>query len=172
MPGIAIKPGVLAELQRQLNHELSAAHAYTALAVWCDDRHFPGFARFFNKQSAEEREHGSKMMAHLLDRGALPQIGAIDAPRGQFSDLMDLARHAQKMEQDNTVGINTVYEAAVREKDYPVQVLMQWFINEQVEEEAWADELIDRVQRANCAGGIAELDRHIERYLGGGKEEK
>ena len=57
------------------------------------------------------------------------------------------------------------YEAALREKDYAAQVLLQWFINEQVEEEAWTDELIARVQRAECPGGLAELDRHIERHL-------
>jgi ferritin len=46
--------------------------------------------------------------------------------------------------------------------------LLQWFINEQVEEEAWADEMVARTARANCAGGLGELDRHIERYLTGG----
>ena len=69
------------------------------------------------------------------------------------------------MERTNTEGINAVYEAALAAKDYPAQVLMHWFINEQVEEEAWCLEMVERVQAASCAGGLSDLDRHIERYL-------
>ena len=81
-----------------------------------------------------------------------------------------MAAHARAMEQANTAGVNAVFEAAVREQDYPAQVLMHWFISEQVEEEKWTDELIDRIERAACAGALAELDRHIERTLGGEQE--
>lgn len=165
MPGIAIKSGVANEIQRQFNHELSAAHAYLALAAWCDDQNYKGFARFFSKQAAEEREHAQKMMEHLLDRGVSPRLGAIPEPKSTFSSLLEIAQHAQLMEQQNTLGINACYEAAVREADYPAQVLLHWFISEQVEEEAWTDELVDRVVRANCAGGMSELDRHLERHL-------
>jgi ferritin len=165
MPGMPIKPAVLSELQRQLNQELGAAHAYLALAVWCEDRNFKGFSRYFHKQAAEERLHAQKFMDHLLDRGVLPEIRALEAPRAQFQDLLEVARHAQAMERANTAGINSVYEAAMRENDLPAQVLLHWFINEQVEEEDWADEMVDRVQQATCAGGVSDLDRHIERYL-------
>jgi ferritin len=165
MPGIAIKPAVLKELQRQLNHELSAAHAYEALALWCEDQNFKGFARFFLKQAAEERVHARKFMDHLLDRGILPALEALAAPRMRFESLLDIARQAQSMEQANTAGVNACFEAAMRENDFPAQVLLHWFITEQVEEEDWTDEMIDRVERASCAGGVAELDRHIERYL-------
>ena len=74
------------------------------------------------------------------------------------------------MEQANTRGINAVYEASVAAKDYPAQVLMHWFIKEQVEEEAWAAELVDRVQAATCAGSLLDLDRHVEKLLGADKE--
>jgi ferritin len=166
MPQTSINPAVTAELSRQLNHEHAAAYGYQAMALWCEDRNFNGFARFFNKQAGEEREHARKFIEHLLDRGVLPELAALAAPRGQFASLMDVARHAQAMERENTVGINAAYEVALREKDYPAQVLLHWFINEQVEEEDWAQEMIDRLARADCPGGLADLDRHIERYLG------
>ena len=73
------------------------------------------------------------------------------------------------MEQANTKGINAVFEAALAAKDYPTQVLMHWFINEQVEEEAWCAEMIDRIASATCAGSVAELDRHIVKYLTDGE---
>jgi len=165
MPGNPIKQAVLKELQRQLNHELSAAQAYEALSLWCEAENLKGFARYFIKQAAEERVHARKFMRHLLDRAVRPELGQIPAPRANFGSLLDIAKQAQAMERTNTAGIHACYDAAQSEKDYPAQVLLHWFINEQVEEEDWTDEMVERVERANCAGGFAELDRHIERYL-------
>jgi ferritin len=166
MPGIPIKPTVLAEIQRQFNHELGAAQGYLAMALWCEDQNFKGFARYFRKQVAEEREHADKFMAHLIARGVLPELQALAAPKTQFASLLDVARTAQQMEQVNTAGVNQVFEAALESKDYPAQVMVQWFINEQVEEEAWTDEMVARVERAACAGSLMDLDRHLEKILG------
>jgi len=165
MPGIAATPAVVTELQRQLNHEWSASHAYEAMALWCDHQTFKGFSSFFLKQAGEEREHARRIMAHLRDRGVLPVLADVKAPRSDFKDLTAVAAHAQSQERANTKGVNAAFEAALREKDYPAQVMLQWFVSEQVEEEAWADELVDRLARAQCSGGVAELDRHVDRYL-------
>jgi ferritin len=162
---------VLAELNRQLNHELSAAHAYQALSIWCAARNFTGFASFFAKQAGEEREHAEKLIDHVLDRGATPDLAALPAPRNDLGSLLDVALQAQAMEEANTRGINAVFEAAVATKDYPAQVLMHWFINEQVEEEAWCAEMVDRVKSASCAGSLSDLDRHIVRLLAGDEKE-
>ncbi len=156
---------VLSELNRQFNQELSAAHSYLALSLWCDDQNLKGFASYFGKQAGEEHVHARKIAKHIIDRGLLPETGAIPAPKHNFKSLLEVAQHAQSMETANTHGINSVYEAALAAKDYPAQVLMQWFINEQVEEEAWCLEMVERVQGATCAGGFSDLDRHIERYL-------
>ena len=163
---------VLAELNRQLNQELAAAHSYQALSLWCAGEILTGFAGFFAKQSAEEREHAAKIADHLLDRDTQPKLDAIAAPKQNFKSLLEVAQQAQVMEQANTQGINAVYEAAIAAKDYPAQVLMHWFISEQVEEEAWCLEMVDRVQAASCAGGLSDLDRHIERYLASSGEEE
>lgn len=160
-----IKSAVLNELQRQMNHELGAAHSYLALAIWCDVQNLKGFASFFSTQAKEEREHAQKFIDHLLDRGAAAPLSTLAAPRNEFGSILEVAQHAQSMEEANTAGVYAAYEAAVRERDYPAQVLLHWFINEQVEEEDWAAEMVDRVQNANCAGGMSDLDRHIERYL-------
>ena len=165
MPGVSIPNALQTELQRQLNHELSASHSYTALAIWCFEQNLKGFSRYFYKQSSEERLHAQRFIDHLLDRGVMPVLTGIDTPRTHFDSLLDVARHARGMEQANTRGINQAYEAALAAKDYPAQVLLQWFINEQVEEEAWCLEMVERVQAASCAGGLSDLDRHIERYL-------
>ena len=162
---------VLTELNRQLNHELGAAHAYLAMSHWCVTQNLKGFAAFFAKQASEEREHAGKLMKHVLERGVAPGLAALPAPKQDYDNLLQVAQQAQTMEQANTRGINAVYEAALTAKDYPVQVLMHWFIKEQVEEEAWAAEMVDRVQGATCAGGWLDLDRHIEKLLGGDEKD-
>jgi ferritin len=171
MPNPKIPAKVLAELNRQINHELGAAHSYRALAVWCADQNLKGFAAFFDKQAAEEHEHARKIADHVLDRNVRPEFAAIPAPKCEFRTLLDVAQHAQKMEQTNTQGIHAVYEVAVAARDYPAQVFMHWFIEEQVEEERWSTEMVERVQSATCAGSLSDLDRHIERLLAADGEE-
>jgi ferritin len=168
MANTQIPTGVLTELNRQLNQEISAAHSYKALSFWCEEQNLKGFARYFHKQADEELTHSNKIAAHLIARRVLPEVGAVPAPRCSFKSLLDASLHAQAMEQTNTKGVNAVYEAALAAKDYPAQVLMHWFINEQVEEEDWSSEMVERVQGATCAGSLSDLDRHIERYLAEG----
>ncbi len=162
-PKIAQK--VIDELNRQFNQELAASLSYLALSVWCDVRNLKGFGQYFVKQAGEERAHAERIMKHLTDRGVTPEVAAVPAPKQDFKTLLEVAQQAQSQEHNNTLGINAVYEAAVAAKDYPAQVLMHWYINEQVEEEDWATEMVERVQAATCSGGTSDLDRHIERYL-------
>lgn len=156
---------VIEELSQQFNQELAAAHSYLALSVWCDVRNFKGFGKYFVKQVGEERGHAERIIKHLTDRGVTAEVAGLPAPKQEFKTLLEVAQQAQTLEHANTQGINAVYEAALAAKDYPAQVLMHWFINEQVEEEDWATEMVDRVQAAACAGSLSDLDRHIERYL-------
>jgi ferritin len=171
MPQSKIPAKVLAEFNRQINQELGAAHSYRALSVWCADQNLKGFAGFFAKQAAEEYEHADKITDHVLDRGGRAEFGAIPAPKQDFRTLLEVAHHAQTMERANTGGVNAVYEAALATKDFPAQVLMHWFINEQVEEERWSTEMVERIQSATCAGSLSDLDRHITRLLADDKAE-
>lgn len=165
MPKSKIPQKTSEELNRQLNQELSAAQSYLALSVWCDIRNLKGFGKYFVKQAGEERAHADRILKHLTDRGETADLAAVPAPKQEFRTLLEVAQQAQAQERANTLGVNAVYEAAVAAKDYPAQVLMHWFINEQVEEEDWAAEMVERVQEATCAGSLSTLDRHIERYL-------
>ncbi|MGP8198970.1 MAG: ferritin [Limisphaerales bacterium] len=165
MPKSKIAQKVVQELVRQFNQELAAAHSYLAFSVWCDVRNFKGFGKYFVKQAGEERSHAERILKHLTDRGVTAEITAVPAPKQEFRTLLEIAQQAQAQEHANTLGVNAVYEAALEAKDLPAQVLMHWFINEQVEEEDWSTEMVERVQAATCAGSTSDLDRHIERYL-------
>jgi ferritin len=160
-----ISEKVVEEINRQLNQELAAAHSYLALSVWCDVRNLKGFGKYFVKQATEERVHADRLIKHLTDRGVTVEVAAVPEPKQEFKTLLEVAQQAQAQEHSNTQGVHAVYEAALAAKDYPAQVLMHWFINEQVEEEDWVNEMVERVQGAACAGGLSDLDRHIERYL-------
>jgi ferritin len=88
-------PKVIEELVRQFNLELAAAHSYLALSVWCEVRNFKGFARYFVKQAGEERMHAEKIIKHLTDRGATPEVAAVPAPKQDFKTLLEVAQQAQ-----------------------------------------------------------------------------
>lgn len=152
-------------LNAQANHEYYAAACYEAMAIWCKARDYKGFAGFFKQQAAEEREHAEKFIEHLLDRGVEPQLTAVPAPTLEFDGLVAIAAKAIELETLNTNNIENCYAIAVAEKDYKVQPLLMWFIEEQVEEEAWAASMLTLTQRAECPGAAYSLDRHIVKEL-------
>jgi len=162
---------VIAALEKQADHELLASQNYLAMSYWCEVHHYAGFASFFKKQAGEEREHANKILQHLADRDVVPKIGPIPAPVGAFKALIEVSQAAYDFERANTAGIHAAYEVALAEKDYPAQVLLHWFINEQVEEEAWSDKLVVKTREAGCAGALMNLDRHLEKILHGDSAE-
>jgi len=157
-----MNPKVIIALEKQATHELFAAQSYLAMSCWCEVQQHSGFARFFHKQAGEEREHADKILKHLTDRDVMPKIGALEAPASSFGSLLEVAQAAYDFER-------AAYEAALAEKDYPAQVMLHWFINEQVEEEAWSDKLLVKTREAGCAGALLNLDRHLEKILTGGE---
>ncbi|MGD1085568.1 MAG: ferritin [Verrucomicrobiota bacterium] len=164
-------PKLIAALNKQANQELQAAQAYLAMSYWSEVHHFSGFANFFHKQSVEEQGHAGKILKHLAERGLVPALGALAAPNVSFKDLTAVAQAAFAMERANTAGIHATYETALAEKDYPAQVMLHWFISEQVEEEAWSEKLLVKTREATCAGGLSSLDRHLSKILFGDTED-
>jgi ferritin len=156
---------VVAAVEKQATQELYAAQCYLALAYWSDVRQYSGFAEFFHLQVQEERMHADKFLKFLADRDVIPTLHPIAAPRNAFSNLTEVAKAVYDLERGNTAGIHATYEAALRAKDYASQVMLHWFINEQVEEEAWSDKLLVKVQEATCAGSLSSLDRHLIKEL-------
>jgi ferritin len=156
---------VIAALNKQATQELTAAQSYLAAAYWCDVRQYSGFAEFFHLQVEEEREHADKILKFLADRDVVPTISQVAAPRNSFANLLEVAKFIYDLERTNSAGINAAYETALGAKDYAAQVMLHWFINEQVEEEAWSDKLLVKVQEATCPGAMQMLDHHIVKEL-------
>ena len=149
----------------QANHELFAAHSYHAMALWCATKDYSGFSKFFLKQAEEEREHAEKFIDHILDRGGFPAITAIAAPQIEFGSLGEIALKAKALEKANSDAIKKCYEISLETKDYESQRMLLWFIDEQVEEEAWTEKMVTLVKRMECPGAAYTLDRHIMKEL-------
>lgn len=132
-------------LNDQIKHELYSAYVYLSVSAYCQTISLPGFAHWFLMQSGEEREHAMKIYDFILDRGGKVKLQAIDAPPSEFGSTLDIAKKALEHEQKVTKMIDNLYELAVKEGDYPAQMMLQWFINEQVEEEKNAQLLIDQI---------------------------
>jgi len=164
-------PAILNALNNQANHELYSAQCYQAMAYWCSDKEYNGYAEFFLQQADEERLHASKFFQHLLDRDICPKVTGLDAPRTEFANLREIADHAQKLERHNSENIRQCYSLAQDVKDFDCLPMLLEFIAEQVEEEAWTSKMVTLTRRAECAGSLYSLDRHITREMRDGNDE-
>ena len=132
-------------LNDQIKHELNSEYVYLAVSAYCHTISLPGFAHWFYIQSAEEHEHAMKIYNFILDRNGHVKLKALDAPAHEFGSPLQIAQRALESERKVTGYIHELYELAQKENDYPVQIMLQWFINEQVEEEKNANLLIDQL---------------------------
>jgi ferritin len=154
-----------AALNEQANHEFFAAQSYEAMAVWCAEYDYHGFARYFQKQANEERAHARRFLGHLDDRSIRAELSGMEAPRGAFENLVDIALHAQKLELANSEKIYNCYRIAVDSGYLPSLPFLLGFIEEQTEEESWTNTMVQLTKRAECPGSALDLDRHIEKIL-------
>jgi ferritin len=134
-------------LNEQIGREFAAAHQYVAVGAWYEGQTFPQLAKFFYMHAEEERGHAMRMVNYLLESGVQPDIGQIAAPRGSFDDHIAPIRLALDQEKANTVEIGKLFDIARETRDHPSEVFMQWFVEEQVEEEATIDSLLAVAER-------------------------
>jgi ferritin len=134
-------------LNDQIAREFNAAHQYTAVAAYYDRETFPRLAKFFYEQADEERGHAMKMVNYLRDTSSPLRIGEVAAPRTEFSDHVEPIKLALEHERKVTVSISELFEIARDTNDYASESFMQWFVDEQVEEEATMDALLAVAER-------------------------
>lgn len=135
-------------INEQITHEFYASYLYLAMAAHFEEENFEGFAQWFRMQAKEEEAHAMKLFDFLVERGERIELQQIDKPPVEFGSPVDAFRAALAHEQKVTGLINTIYAAAVEAKDYPSQVMLQWFIEEQVEEEDTTGSAVDRLEMA------------------------
>ena len=149
-------------LNHQINHEFTNAYTYLAIAAWCANQNLPGFAHWLQVQHQEELGHGLKLFEFVLDRGGTVELDAVGKPKAAYSTPKDAFAAALKLEQTTTTLINKLYALAVEEKDYATQSRLQWFVDEQVEEEKNTSAVLATLEMAGeSKGTILMLDHQL-----------
>ena len=161
---MAVKPKLVTAINSQIQAEFQSAYHYLAMAAWFEENNLSGFAHWMNLQWQEETAHAMKLFRFLHDRGGIVTLETIDAPTATYSSPLDVFESVRDHERSITERINDLYEFAVQEKDLPLQIVLQWFINEQVEEEAVVEGIVDRLK---LIGGDGPSIYLLDRQLGG-----
>jgi ferritin len=153
---------VQAALNDQIKHELASAYFYLAAASYFETRNLTGCAHWMRVQSREEIGHALKFLTFMHDRGGRVQLQALDPPPSDFASPLDAFSQALQKEEQVTAHIHRLYALAVDEQDYPAQVLLQWFITEQVEEEKSATTIVEELKMAgDSASALLLLNREL-----------
>ena len=157
---LKISPKMKKALNDQVALEGAASNSYLAMASWCDVVGYQGAASYFYAQSDEERTHMIKVIHYLNDMGATATIPSIKAPSSSFKSLEEIIKTALKNEQLVTAAIHKMDEISQKEKDHSTYAILEWFVNEQVQEETKFETLLqkfDLIGRDKLA--INEIDK-------------
>lgn len=149
-------------INKQINNELYSAYLYLAMSAEAELKGYKGTAQWFKVQFQEEMEHALKFKKYLLEQGAEVELEAIAKPRIGFKSLLAMFELTLKHEQFITASIGKLMDLAVKEKDYATQILLQWYVTEQVEEEANDSEIIGMLKMAGSStGALLMLDKQL-----------
>ncbi len=151
----------------QINEELFSSYIYLAMAAHFKAMNLDGFAGWMRHQADEEVEHAMRLFTHINRRGGRVVLKAIGEPPLDFGSPLEAFQKALAHEQHITGTINALYEIAVEEKDYPAQMELQWFIDEQVEEEENTGGVVELLKMAgDNKGALLMLDRELAKRSG------
>ena len=149
-------------LNEQINQEMFSSYLYLAMAAHFTNENLSGFANWMTVQSKEEWSHAMKFYGYIYDRGGAVTLKTIAQPPAKFKTPLDIFKQVLEHEQKITKCITKLFEQAIKEKDYPTQIMLQWFITEQVEEEKNDTEIINQLETiGDSPVSLMMLDRHL-----------
>jgi len=149
-------------LNEQINAELYSSYLYEAMAYCFDSIHLPGMAAWMHAQAGEEKSHAAKLAEFVSDRGGRVLLAAIAAPPTDWDSPLAAFKAAYEHEQKVTGMIGKLVEQAAAEKDHAAGVLLSWFVNEQVEEEATAEQIVAQLEMiGESKNGLFMMDYRL-----------
>ncbi len=149
-------------LNEQIKHELYSAYLYLSMVAHFEAENLKGFAHWMRLQRQEELEHAMKIFNFVIDRGGRVELQAIPQPPSQYKSPLDAFQKALAHEKHITGLIHKLYDLADDEDDYPTEVMLQWFIEEQVEEEKSTSEVVSKLELIkDHPGALLLLDREL-----------
>lgn len=146
----------------QLKHEFDAANIYLAMAAYCKSEDLDGFANFFMVQAEEERFHAMKFFNFIDEIGERVVVSGLEDPNNSYDSVLDAFKSALEHEKKVTGQINNLMSIAMEDKNYAAVSFLNWFIDEQVEEEASFSGLIAKIERVkDNPQGLYMLDEKL-----------
>jgi ferritin len=146
----------------QINRELYSSYLYLAMSAYLESINLKGYANWMRCQAQEELLHAIKLYNHVVERGGRAVMEAIEAPEKEWKSPLAVAEATYLHEQNVTKLIHNLASLVDDEKDYPSKGLMQWFVDEQIEEESSSDELVQQLKLLKDNGpGLLLLDKEL-----------
>ncbi|RYZ84903.1 MAG: ferritin [Proteobacteria bacterium] len=150
-------------LNQQIRIEAESSQIYLSMACWADTHGLDGIAQFMYTQSDEERTHMLKLVRYVNERGGHAQITELKAPKTLFTNFQEMFEELYKHEVFVSESINNLVHETLAEKDYATHNFLQWYVAEQIEEEAQAKTILDKVNMiGDDKGGLYLFDRDIQ----------
>ena len=154
------------KINEQINAELYSAYLYLSMSAYCQSINLAGFANWMYVQYQEETSHAMKFYRYLNERGGKVVLTAIDKPQTEWKNVVDVFKNVYEHEQKVTGLINALVDTATAEKDHATVNMLQWFVAEQVEEEANASELVAQLELIEGKGpALLMLDRELKQRV-------
>ena len=147
---------------KQVTAEFYSAHLYLSMAAYLESIDLPGFAHWMRIQYQEEVSHGMKIFEYVIERDGRAIVQAIEAPRSEWDGPLGVFEAALEHEQKVTGLINNLMDVALSERDHAASIFLQWFVNEQVEEEATAKGIMQQLKMlGDSKAGLFQIDREL-----------
>ena len=158
-----LKQKIEIALNKQIELEASSSQFYLAMASWAETVGLNGTSSFLYNHSDEERQHMLKLIKFINERGGKAVIPALTQPPASFDSIMEIFESLLEHELNVTDSINNVVDVCLQEKDYTTHNFMQWYVSEQLEEEALARNILDKLKMIGSdKGGLYLFDRDLE----------
>jgi ferritin len=152
-------------LNKQLQKEMYSAYLYLGMSAWCSEQSFNGSANWFMKQYEEEIMHAMKVYQYILDQGAKVELSKLKASSTTYKSLLNCFETSLAHERAMTKSFNKLCDFTINEKDHASYTFFQWFVNEQVEEEATVGEVISQLKLVGDGNGLYMIDAELSKRV-------
>ena len=154
-------------LNKQITVEAASSQVYLAMASWAETLGFEGVATFMYAHSDEEREHMLKLVKFINERGGHAKVSHLNAPPAEFGSFKEMFQNLFEHEVKVSISINDLVDITLQQKDYATHNFLQWYVSEQIEEEALARNILDKINLiGDDKGGLYLFDNDVKRLIG------
>lgn len=149
-------------LNEQVKWELYSSYLYLSMSAWCAEKGLEGFAQWMRAQAQEELFHATKFYDYILERGGHVVLHAIDSPPSEWENVLAVFEDTLSHEREVTRRINELVDVALEVRDHATNIFLQWFVSEQVEEEANVGTALDKLRLIGGKGeGLFMMDKEL-----------